>query len=68
MSVMPRLPDDPGEFQRLFDDLLRRNEELRQQAQTAQQQAQTAQQQAEDAERRLGSNVCLIRPRRTTTS
>ena len=51
---MPRLPDDPGEFQRLFDDLLRRNEELRQQAQTAQQQAQTAQQQAEDAERRLG--------------
>jgi transposase len=47
MSVMPRLPDDPGEFQRLFDDLLRRNEELRQQA-------QTAQQQAEDAERRLG--------------
>jgi transposase len=47
MSVMPRLPDDPGEFQRLFEDLLRRNEELRQQA-------QTAQQQAEDAERRLG--------------
>jgi transposase len=47
MSVMPRLPDDRGEFQRLFEDLLRRNEELRQQA-------QTAQQQAEDAERRLG--------------
>jgi transposase len=47
MSVMPRLPDNPGEFQRLFEDLLRRNEELRQQA-------QTAQQQAEDAERRLG--------------
>jgi transposase len=36
MSVTPRLPDDPGECQRLLDDLLRRNDELRQQAEDAQ--------------------------------
>src|ERR1700678_3322756 len=54
MSVMPRLPDDPGEFQRLFDELRQQAQTAQQQAQTAQQQAQTAQQQAEDAERRLG--------------
>jgi hypothetical protein len=35
MSVMPRLPDDPDECQRLLHDLLRRNDELRQQAENA---------------------------------
>jgi transposase len=61
MRIAPSLPVDPGECQRLLEDLLRRNDELRQQAQSAQQQAETAQQQAqsarqqaEDAERRLG--------------
>jgi transposase len=36
MSVIPHLPDDPGERQRLLDDLLRRNEELQRQAEDAQ--------------------------------
>jgi transposase len=53
MSVTPHLPDDPGECQRLLDDLLRRNAELRQQAESAQQQAESAQQQIEDAQRRI---------------
>ena len=69
MSVTPGLPHDPGQDQRLVDDLLRRNDELRQQAQDAQrriaelerlleqdhwhQQAQAARQQAEDAQRRI---------------
>jgi transposase len=35
MSVTPRLPDDPDECQRLLLDLLRRNDELRQQAEDA---------------------------------
>jgi transposase len=46
MSVTPRLPDDPDECQRLLHDLLRRNDELRQQA-------EDAQRQAEDARRRI---------------
>jgi transposase len=53
MSVTPRLPDDPGECQRLLEDLLRRNDELRQQAETAFFQAQSSQQQAAEAQRRL---------------
>jgi ABC-type transporter Mla subunit MlaD len=53
MSVTPHLPDDPGECQRLLDDLLRRNNELRQQAESAQQHAESAQQQVEDAQRRI---------------
>jgi transposase len=53
MSVTPRLPDDPEQSQQLLHDLLRRNDELRQQAQDAQRQAQDAQQQAEDARRRI---------------
>src|ERR1051325_3416145 len=36
MSVTVRLPDDPGECQRLLGDLLRRNEELQRQAEDAQ--------------------------------
>jgi transposase len=50
MTIGPRLPDDPGECQRLLEDLLRRNNELRQQAEAAQQQAESAQQQAESAQ------------------
>jgi transposase len=53
MSVTLHLPDDPGECQRLLDDLLRRNNELRQQAESAQQQAERVQQQADDAQRRI---------------
>jgi transposase len=69
MSVTPGLPHDPGQGQRLLDDLLRRNDELRQQAEDAQrridelerlleqdhlhQQAEAARQQAEDAQRRI---------------
>jgi transposase len=39
MSVTLNLPGDPGECQRLLDDLLRRNDELRQQVKDAQRQA-----------------------------
>jgi transposase len=46
MSVLPRLPDDPEQCQRLLRDLLSRNDELRRQA-------EDAQRQAEDARRRL---------------
>ncbi len=60
MSVTPLLPDDPEECRRLFLDLLRRNEELRQQARGAQEQADDARKQvsdmqkrAEDAQRRI---------------
>jgi transposase len=60
MSLMLRLPDDPHEYQQFLEDLLRSNDELRQQAEIAQQQAEiaqqhikTAQQQVEDAERRV---------------
>jgi transposase len=53
MSVTLHLPDDPGECQRLLEDLLRRNNELRQQAEIAQQQATRVQQQADDAQRRI---------------
>jgi transposase len=69
MSVTPGLPHDPGQGQQLLDDLLRRNDELRQQAQDAQrrieelerlleqdhlhQQAEADRQQAEDAQRRI---------------
>jgi transposase len=51
MSLIPHLPDDPGEFQRLLDDLLHRNDELRRQAEDAQRQAEDAQRQAEEARR-----------------
>jgi len=40
MSVIPHLPDDPEQCQRLLDDLLRRNDELQRQVDDAQQQAQ----------------------------
>jgi transposase len=53
MSVTPPLPDDPGECQRLLVDLLRRNDELRRQAEVAQRQAEDARRQAEEARRRI---------------
>jgi transposase len=60
MSVVPHVPDDLGECQRLLEDLLRRNAELRQQAESAQEQAENTrqraeitQQQIEDAKRRI---------------
>jgi transposase len=53
MSLTPRLPDDPREYQQFLEDLLRSNDQLRQQAEIAQQQTKTAQQQAEEAERRV---------------
>jgi hypothetical protein len=53
MTIAPRLPDDLGECQRLPGDVLRRNDELRQQAEAAQQQAATAEQQAATAEQQV---------------
>jgi transposase len=53
MSVVPHYPDNPGECQRLIDDLRRRNDELQRQAEDAQRQAEDAQRQAEDAQRRI---------------
>jgi transposase len=53
MSVTSHLPDDPEQCQQLLHDLLRRNDELRQQAEDAQRQAEDARQQAEDARRRI---------------
>lgn len=53
MSMTLRLPDDPREHQQFLQDLLRSNDELRQQATLAQQQASLAQQQADDAKSRV---------------
>src|SRR5271165_998594 len=53
MSVSPHFPDDPGECQRLLEDLLRRNAELRQQAESAQQQIEDAQRRINELERVL---------------
>jgi transposase len=53
MSVTPQPPDDPGECRRLLDDLLRRNDELRQQAETAGRRADDAQRRADELERVL---------------
>jgi transposase len=50
MSFSPRAPGDPAEYQRLLDDLLRSNDELRQQAELAQQEAELARQQTELAQ------------------
>jgi transposase len=53
MSVVPLLPDDPEQSPQLLHDLLRRNDELRQQAEDARRQAADAQRQAEDDRRRI---------------
>jgi transposase len=53
MSFTLRDPDDPGERQRLLEDLLRSNNELRQQAEIAQQQAEIAKRRVEELQRVL---------------
>jgi hypothetical protein len=53
MSFTLRAPDDPGECQRLLEDLLRSNNELRQQAELAQQQIEFAKQRVEELQRVL---------------
>jgi transposase len=53
MSVVPCLPEDPEQCQRLLLDLLRRNDELRQQAQDAQRQAQDARRRVDELQRVL---------------
>jgi hypothetical protein len=53
MDVTPGLPHDPGQCQRLLDDLLRRNDELQQQAEAARQQTQDAQRRIDELERVL---------------
>ena len=53
MTISPRPPDDLGECQRLLGDVLRRNDQLRQQAEAAQQQAESAQRQVETAQRQV---------------
>jgi transposase len=53
MSFTLRVPDDPSEYQRLLEDLLRSNDELRQQAETAQQRAEEAQRRIDELERVL---------------
>jgi transposase len=53
MSVTLQLPDDPTECRRLLEDLLSRNDALRQQAETAGQRADDAQRRADELERVL---------------
>jgi transposase len=53
MSVVPPLPDDPEQCQRLLHDLLRRNDELRRQAEETQRQAEEAQRRIAELERVL---------------
>jgi transposase len=53
MSITPRIPDDPVECQSLLDDLLCRNDELRQQAEAERQRADDARRRVEELERIL---------------
>src|SRR5262245_16876371 len=53
MSLTLRLPDDPSEYQRFLEDLLRSNDELRQQAEIAQQQTEEAKRRVEELQRVL---------------
>src|SRR3984957_14636115 len=53
MSVTLQLPDDPAACRRLLEDMLSRNDALRQQAETAGQRADDAQRRADDARRRI---------------
>jgi transposase len=53
MSVIPLLPDDREQSQRLLHDLLGRNDELHQQVENAQRRAQDAQRRAQDAQHRI---------------
>ena len=72
MSVTPHLPDDPGECQRLLEDLLRRNDELRQQAESrpstvSEPRSPSSRPKTPNAAS-MSSNACSTRPRRNTTS
>ena len=53
MSVTPHIPDDPGECGRLLEDLLCRNDELRQRADDAQRRADDALRRIDELERVL---------------
>jgi transposase len=53
MSVTLQLPDDPAECRRLLEDLLSRNDGLRQQAETAGQRADDARRRIDELERVL---------------
>jgi transposase len=53
MSDTPCLPDDPEECRQWLDDLLRRNHELRQQAEAERQRADAAQRRIDELERVL---------------
>ena len=53
MSVTPRLPDDLEQCHRLLHDLLRRNDELRQQAEDAHRQAEDARRRVDELQRVL---------------
>jgi transposase len=57
MSVLPRLPDDPEQCQRLLHDLLSRNDELRQQAEDARRQADDARRRIDELERVLAETA-----------
>src|SRR5437764_9656763 len=57
MSVMPRLPDDPEQCQRLLHDLLCRNDELRRQAEGARRQADDARRRIDELERVLAETA-----------
>ncbi len=53
MSVTPHIPDDPAECRRLLEDLLRRDDESRRQAEADRERADDAQRRADDARRRI---------------
>jgi transposase len=53
MSVTPPPPDDPAQCRRLLDDLLSRNDQLRQQAEAATRRAEDAQRRIAELERVL---------------
>jgi transposase len=57
MSVTRCLPDDPAECRRLLDDLLCRNDAVRQQAEAAQRQAEDAQRRIDELERVLAQTA-----------
>src|SRR5580692_3806180 len=57
MSVIPHLPDDPEQSQRLLHDLLSRNDELRRQAEDAQRQAEDARRRIDELQRVLDATA-----------
>jgi transposase len=61
MSVVPCLPDDPEQCRRLLHDLLRRNDELRQQAEDAERQAEDARRRGDELQRVLDATAADYR-------